>query len=743
MAKKILKLEDPTLRSILQGQINNAIGYLGGLLSDQREKSLKYYQGDPLGNEMAGRSQVVSTDVADTIESLLPNLLRVFTSSDKVVKCEPVRAEDEPLADQATAYLNHIFYKENDGFTLLYNFFKDALVEKNGILKIFYDETQEVEHETYKNLTDEEYKVLIDSSEVEILEEEVRDDEKAAEQIEIMKAQTAGQTMSVEALEVDIPIPQLHDCRIKRTSKKGKIKVESIPPEEFLIDKDAVKLEDALYVAHRVQLSRTELIEMGYDKEEVYNLPTSDATIINMEKLARFRNIEDYPYDNSNDPSTQKIQIYENYIRYDYDGDGIAELRKIVSVGSSAFYILENMPCDQIPFVSVTPIPMPHRFYGRSVAELVEDIQLMKSTVMRQLLDNMYLTNNNRVAIMDGMVNMDDILTTRPGGIVRTKQPPNQVMQPIQAQPISQQAFPLLEYLDQVREVRTGVTKYNQGLDSESLNKTATGINAILNQTQMRSELIVRIFAETGVKDLFRKMFALSVKYQDKEKIIQLNNEYIAVLPTEWKDRFNISITVGLGTGTKEQQVVMLNNILQKQLQAFELQGHRDYPMVTMKNIYNTLAKVVENAGLQTVESYFVDPVKGQQMVTPPPPPPVSPIEKIEMARIDAENKRKLADLDLRSKEAELDHQAQLLDFEAKIKDMALKYNTQLDTAKLKADAELDRVIIAQGSKNLEQAEKSASMFNKRFENINGQQRPRQATQGVEQIISSQTDITE
>ena len=169
MAKKILKLEDPTLRSILQGQITNAIGYLGGLLSDQREKSLKYYQGDPLGNEMAGRSQVVSTDVADTVESLLPNLLRVFTSSDKVVQCEPVRAEDAPLADQATAYLNHIFYKENDGFTLLYNFFKDALVEKNGILKIFYDETEEVEHETYKNLTDEEYKVLTDNPEVEIL----------------------------------------------------------------------------------------------------------------------------------------------------------------------------------------------------------------------------------------------------------------------------------------------------------------------------------------------------------------------------------------------------------------------------------------------------------------------------------------------------------------------------------------------------------------------------------------------
>ena len=738
MAKKIQVLDDPKLRSILQGQINNAIGYLGGLLSDQREKSLEYYQGDKLGNEMAGRSQVVSTDVADTIESLLPNLLRVFTSSDKVVRCEPVKAEDEPLADQATAYLNHIFYKENDGFTLLYNFFKDALIEKNGVLKVFYDETEEVEHETYKNLTDEEYKVLIDSPEVEILEDEVKEDVQADKAIDELEDQMAAQGM-----DMDIPTPKLHDCKIKRTAKKGKIKVESIPPEEFLIDKAAVRLEDADYVAHRVQLTRTQLIEMGYSKEEVYNLPTSDSTILNTENLARFRNIEDYPYDTSNDPSTQRIQIYENYIRYDYDGDGIAELRKVVSVGSSAYQILENMPCDQIPFVSVTPIPMPHRFYGRSVAELVEDIQLMKSTVMRQLLDNMYLTNNNRVAIMDGMVNMDDLLTTRPGGVVRTKQPPNQVMQPIQAQPISQQAFPLLEYLDQVREVRTGVTKYNQGLDSESLNKTATGISAIMNQTQMRSELIARIFAETGVKDLFRKMFALSVKYQDKEKIIQINNEYIPVLPTEWKDRFNVSITVGLGTGTKEQQVVMLNNILQKQLQAFELQGRRDYPMVTMKNIYNTLSKIIENAGLQTVGSYFIDPIKGQKLMSPPPPPEITPIEKIEMARIDAENKRKIADIELRYKELEQKHQDTLLDFEAKIKDIALKYNTQLDTTKLKAEAELDRVIIAKGSKNLELAEKSANMFTEQFENKNGQQRPRQEAQGIEQIISGETDITE
>ncbi|BAQ88236.1 portal protein [uncultured Mediterranean phage uvMED] len=742
MAKKIDRLEDLELKNTLQSHIHNSLGFLGGTLSAEREKSLEYYQGDKLGNEIDGRSQVVSTDVADTIESLLPNLLRVFTSSDKVVVCEPVKAEDSPLADQATAYLNHIFYKENDGFQLLYNFFKDALLEKNGILKIYYDKTQKVEYETYENLTLAEKNVLNDTQdEIEIVEEKIIIDEKAKETFENQIKALEQQGINIE--EVQTPNFNLYNCKIKRIISKGNIKVESVPPEEFLIDRTAIKLEDANFVAHRVQMTRSELISMGYDKEDVDSLPTSDASTLNTERLARYQNIEDFPFNTSDNKSTQTITVYENYVRYDADGDGIAELRKILSVGDTSEFVLENMPCDSIPFVSVTPIPMPHRFYGRSVAELVEDIQLMKSTVMRQLLDNMYLTNNNRVAVMDGMVNMDDLLTSRPGGVVRTKQQPNQVMQPIQAQPISQQAFPLLEYLDTVREVRTGVTKYNQGLDSDSLNKTATGISAIMNQTQMRAELIARIFAETGVKDLFRKMFELSVKYQDKEKIIQLNNQYIPVMPTEWKNRFNVTIQVGLGTGTKEQQIVILNNILDKQLQAFNLQGQREFPMVSLKNIYNTLSKIVENAGLKTVDSYFVNPDLGRQFVTPPPPPPVTPIEKIEFTRIDAENKRKIADLELQYKELEQKQQESLLDFETRIKDMALKYNTQLDTAKIKADADLDRTLMSGNNKILEQAQKSGNILSRQIRNLNEPQRQSQESRRTEQGNSGETDITE
>ena len=652
-------------------------------------------------------------------------------------------AEDVPMAAQATAYLNHVFYKENDGFQLLYNFFKDALIEKNGFLKIYWDDSEKVDYETYENLSIVEKEALQDTKdEIEIVEEEVFEDESAKEEFE--KVLEQYQAQGVDTSQVQVPNFNLYNCKIKRIKKTGRVKIESIPPEEFLIDRSAKTIEDADFVSHKVLMTRSDLVAMGYPQDEIDELPKSDLDIYNDEQNVRLTDVDDYNISSATDTTTEKVLVYESYVKYDYDEDGIAELRKIVSAGADGHHILSNMPCDSVPFVTITPIPMPHRFYGRSIAELVEDVQLMKSTVMRQLLDNMYLTNNNRVAVMDGMVNMDDLLTTRPGGIVRTKQPPNQVMQPLQAQPISQQAFPLLSYLDSVREGRTGVSKEAQGLSPDTLNaKTATGVNALMQQTQMRSELIARVFAETGVKSLFKKIFELMVKYQDKEKIIMMSNQYIPVRPTEWKDRFNISIVVGLGTGSKEQQTIMLNSILERQLQAFQIQGGKEMPMVNLKNMYNTLTKMVENAGLKNVETYFVDPDVGKQMMPPPQPPPLTPIEKIEFTRIDAENKRKLADLELQSQELQQKTQEMQLDFEAKIKEMALKYNTQLDTAKIKADADLDKMMVAGDNKILEEAAKSTNMFGKQLQGINESERPGGQGGGNQPIQRSQADIRE
>ena len=395
------KVTNEQLRAIINSEINNSIGFMGSNLTSQRKKSMEYYMGEKLGTEIDGRSQVVSTDVADTIETILPNLLRIFTASDQVVKCEPVKSEDVPLAEQATNYINYIFNKDNPGFSVLYTWFKDALLEKNGIVKVYWDDSTSVEQETYENLNDQEYQLLLDDENVEIVEESSVVDEKMKEAMDLLAAQATAQGQVVEEEET----PMLHNCVIKRTSKGGKVKIENVPPEEFLIQRTAKSIESANFVAHRVLRTRSDLIEMGFDPEIVENLPTSNNIILNDERLTRFSDIDQSPFNNAPDETTQEIEIYECYVKVDMDGDGVAELRKVCVAGESGYEILSNESCDNIPFCSLTPIPMPHRFYGRSVAELVEDVQLIKSTVMRQLLDNMYLTNNNRVAIMDGSVN--------------------------------------------------------------------------------------------------------------------------------------------------------------------------------------------------------------------------------------------------------------------------------------------------------------------------------------------------
>ena len=708
------KLTDTEIKNIISTEINSSLGYLGGQLSEQRKKSVEYYLGEKLGTEIDGRSQVVSTDVADTIETILPNLLRIFTASDRTVVCEPVKAEDVALADQATNYINYIFNKDNPGFTILYSWFKDALLEKNGIVKVYWDESKKYEHETYQDLNEDSYQSIINDENVEVIEHSEEEDESQDEQIKALEAIAAQQGQIL-----NLPRPKKHNLRIRRSSDEGRVKIENVPPEEFLIQRNAKTIQDSNFVAHRTTKTRTELIQMGYDKEIIATLPHSQEIIFNSEKLTRYSDIDEYPFTSSPDSSTDAIDVFECYVRLDFDGDGLAELRKITVVGDTSDAILDNVEVDSIPFCSLTPIPMPHRFYGRSVSELVQDIQLIKSTVLRQLLDNMYLTNNNRIAIMDGMVNLDDLLTARPGGVVRTKQPPSQVMLPMQNQTISAQAFPLLEYLDTVRETRTGVTRYAQGLDADSLNKTATGINTLMTQTQMRMELIARIFAETGVKELFEKIFELTVKYQEVERLVQLNNVFIPVRPTEWKDKYNINIVVGLGSGSKEQQLVILNSILEKQLQAFTLQGNKEYPMVTLKNIYNTLSKMIENAGLKNTENYFVNPDVGMQYVQPPQAPALTPIEKIEFTRIDSENKRKQADLELQFRQLQMDNSKMQLDFQTKMKELELKYNTQIDVAKLQGEVNLTKARLNNASKNLTAAQKATQEFGQQVQELN------------------------
>ena len=604
------KMTESELKSILAAEIADSLAHLGGELSEQRRKALRYYLGEPLGDEQEGRSKVVSTDVADTIEWILPSLLKIFTAGDDVVRFEPTGPEDEEAAKQATEYVNWIFNRDNAGFLILYTLFKDALLQKNGIAKVWWEDSESAARETYTRKTLQELQLLLADPEV--------------EPIAHREYPETGVVIGPQGLPVEAPVT-LHDIVVKRRRNNGAVRIMTVPPEEFLISRRARAIDEAPFVAHRLRKTVSELIETGYDRDLVDRLPGAEEDDPTGERRERFAREDDLDRGAADGPNRamREVWITECYVRCDWDGDGIAERRKVTVAGSGQ-EILDNEPWDgPLPFVSLTPIVMPHRFFGLSVADLVMDLQLIKSTILRQILDNLYLSNNGRYVISEH-VNMDDLMTARPGGIVRLKQgaaPGQGHILPLNTPLVATQAFPMLEYLDGVRENRTGVTRYMQGLDADSLNKTATGINQIMTAAQQRVELLARVFAETGVKDLFRKILELVNRRQSAPRIIRLRNRWVPMDPREWSTQMDVSIAVGLGTGNKDQMLVHLRNLLEIQVQAIRMQGGVDGPLVRLDNVYNTLAKLVENAGLKSADAYFTDP----QTAAPPMPAPPQP----------------------------------------------------------------------------------------------------------------------
>ncbi len=604
------RMSEQELKAIVAAEIADATAFAGGRLAEERRRALDYYLGEPFGNEQEGRSQVVSTDVADTVEWILPSLLRIFTAGDDVVRFEPTGPEDEEVARQATEYVNWIFQRDNPGFLIFYTLFKDALLQKNGIAKLWWDEGETAERETYLGKSFGELQLLLADPDVEPIEHSAYEDTAVVADSDGLPSETTV---------------TLHDVTVKRQRRRGRVRIEPVPPEEFLISRRARSIDEAPFVAHRVRRMVSELVAAGYDRDLVERLSGEDEPDLAAEAQSR-RHLEEEAGPGSAaeiDRSRREVWVTECYVAADWDGDGIAERRK-VTVAGDGNEILDNEPFDGVPFVSVTPILMPHCFYGLSIADLVMDLQLIKSTVLRQILDNLYLSNNGRHVISD-QVNLDDMMTSRPGGIVRLKNgamPSQGHVMPLETPLVAAAAFPVLEYLDGVREGRTGVTRYTQGLDADTLNKTAAGIAQIMAAAQQRIELIARVFAETGVTDLFRKILRLVGTHQNGPRIVRLRNRWVPMDPRSWKSEMDVSVSVGLGTGNRDQMLGHLNAILGIQAQAIQQQGGVDGPLVTLGNVYNTLAKIVENAGLKPADAYFTRP---EERPAAPPQPPVRP----------------------------------------------------------------------------------------------------------------------
>lgn len=717
------KMTEDELRVAVDQQVRNALGYQSSKLSEQRRKALAFYLAKPVGElsppEVEGRSRVVATDVADTVEAMLPQLLKTFVAGDNVVEFMAQKPDDEDKAKQATEYCNYVFYKQNPGFQIMSTWFKDALIQKNGICKIWWEEDESVKREEYEGLTDIQMTMLLtdpahetkeviehtayvdpvaqqqQQQAVQQLQQQLQQIQQQIQQAGQQNPQAAqqlmqqGQQVQAQLQQVSQqPLPQLHDIVLKSGEKTGKVCIENVPPEEFLIDRQAKSIGTARFLGHRLLRTLSDLKAAGY--KNVDEITSDESGIYSSERIERVSIDDDMAWqfgtqESPADKAMRQVWLTECYVKVDYDGDGIAEWRKVTLAGNT---LLDNEEADGHPFVSITPVPIPHRFFGTCPAEQAMETQRTSTSLWRAALDNLYLGVNGRYFAVQGQVNLDDLLTVRPGGVVRV-QSPNAVGRLDTGMGDMKSAMSMIEYVETVKENRTGFTRYSQGNNADALNHTASGINIITNRSDQRQELIARTFAETGVKDMFKRILHLVCTYQDKPATVRLTSGWVDIDPREWKDEFDVSISVGLGTGNKDQQVQHLMAMLATQEKVFQL------GVANPENVFNACKKLAANMGFKEAEQFFTDPSKAQ----PQPPKPDPAMVKVQTEQQLAAAKLQ-GEQQISQQKYEHDRQLELLKIEAEnqraqhqyiLDRQRLEFDQQLAREKLEADIALRR----------------------------------------------------
>jgi len=641
------------LMSIIQSEIDDAIGFIESETVEQRKQALEAYLRQPYGNEVEGKSQIVTGEVAEAIDGALPSLIRIFTGSDDIVVFEPQGPKDEASAKQATQYCNWVFSRDNAGVAILHDWFKDALMQKNGIVKAYWENKEDITKERYFDLSDDELAMLMSDETMEIVEQDTT---------ELPIIDPMGQPV-VDPMGMPV-MSATHNVVVQQKKKSGKVTIENVPPEEFLISKKARTIADSPFVAHRQMLTRSDLVAMGFNKKQVESLQMGDALAYTPERVARYAAGEQPYQTQTDDPSMQEIEVFECYVKTDMNGKGIAALTQVFYASNEILQdedgkeMVEEV--DYVPFHSICPIPIPHKFFGNSLADRTTDLQLIKTTITRQMLDNLYLTNNARVVAVEGQVNLDDLLTSTAGGVIRAKS--QGAVQQLVVQNVAQAAFPMLQYLDTVQSKRTGVSDASQGLDPAILqNVTAAAVASMQQAGAGKIELMARIFAETGVKSLFQGILHLLCKYQDKARMVRMRGEFVEFDPRTWANQYDVSINVGLGAGNRQEQMAMLSMVLAKQEQLIAQYGPAN-PYVSPAQYRGTLGRMVEIAGFKDSAEFYkaITPEQDQALSNPPPqqqqmPPEVQAIMARTQAEIQSNQAKAQADIQLKQQQMQID----------------------------------------------------------------------------------------
>lgn len=644
------KLSDEELVSIVDYEFENAMSVEGGSISNERARAWDCYMAKPLGNEVPGSSSIVTSDVSDVVDGIIPSLLRIFTTSDNLASFDPTSKDDIEKAAQESDAVNYVFFRQNPSFLIMHTWMMDALIQKNGIVKCWWDETEEVSTENYQGLTEQELATLMDDDELEAVEQNER-----KETINI----PVPTPMGMMTLPKEVTV---YDVMFRRTYTRGCIHVAPVPPEEYRISSDANSPDPscARMVGHEREVTRSEAIQMGFDKKLIMSLPTSNMqATTGEERRARNDRAEEQDRLAIRDPSQEKILLREGYIHVDYDGDGVSELRQVFVCENE---LLDQEECDRQPFHVLTPKPLPHKHFGRSVAELVMDIQKINSTLLRQALDNMYHSNQPGHAVWEqgmGDDTLDDLLTTQTGRVVRFSRPPSESWQPMAIPFTAQHAFDAIQYFDKAKRDRTGITQDSEGLSPEALkNIQQSVLSQAIDVARGKVEAIARIFAETGFKTLLMHIHELLQKHQDKNMIMELRGQIVEVNPQEWRKRYDMTVNVGLGLGTKAQNMIHLEGIFAKQ-QAI-VQGGGLGVLIQPQNIFNTCAEMVKNANLKDPTRYFTDP---GPMQIPPGGPKDDSQTQVQQGLIQVQHEKN----QIAAQKAQLDQQEKMMKLQAEM----------------------------------------------------------------------------
>jgi hypothetical protein len=675
-------ISEEELQNIVIAEIDDAQSYIDDDISPQRALAGQYYKGEPFGNEEEGRSQAMSMDVRDTVQAMMPSIMKVFFAASNVVEFAPNGPEDVATAQQATDYVNYCLTRDNNLFSECYSTFKDALIRKNGIMKVWWDTEKDVTTHYFTGLDEATFSVLQADANIEVKDVEITYGETMVETPMGMMGQTQ---------------PATYDCTVVRTTEKGRLRVQSVPPEEFLIDRRARSIETAEFVAHRRYVTVSDLVKMGYDFDEVQDLgfETLDDFEGNPETFDR--NPQAFvQITGRTDTTSRKVLYIEGYVYVDMDGDGIAELCR-VCVAGTANKVLHWEPCDFIPFVDFCPDPEPHTFFGMSIADVTMDIQLIKSNILRNTLDSLAQSIHPRTGVVEGQVNIEDVMNTEVGGIIRMRAPG--MVQPFTMPFVGSQAFPMLQYMDELRENRTGISKAASGLDANALqSSTRAAVAATITAAAQHIELICRIFAETGMKSLFHKSMQLIAKNQDAPRMVRLRNTFVPIDPRVWDTNMDVVVNVAIGTGSNEEKMAFLGQVAAKQ----EMLMQMGAPLADMQGYYNTLSQMMALAGFKDPTVFFKDPA-----MMPPPPPPAPPqptpeemLSQVQMEAIRADIQKKAAELELQREEMlrKDDRERDKLDADMMIKaaEIEAKYGAQVNTANIEALMQRDREFLRQ-----------------------------------------------